>query len=181
LLLAPCLFFPGPHPFTVTIGYTLYYLGFGALLALALSSSDARDAQDVRAGRIERWLAAIGAYSYSIYLWHAASKHWSAPVWKAIVGSELGYAGQVVLYFASSLVLGIAMAKLIELPFLRWRDVAFPSRSGSAAPAAVAGLVGVSAAEGTERPALVERPSPILASDAILPASKATDEPPVTS
>jgi len=139
LLLAPCLFFPGPHPFTVTIGYTLYYLGFGALLALALTTSGQGAARPV-ARRAEKWLAAVGAYSYSIYLWHAASKHWSASVWKAVVGRELGYPGQVVLYFVSSLVLGVGMAKLIELPFLRWRDAAFPSRSNPAADQAPFGV-----------------------------------------
>jgi peptidoglycan/LPS O-acetylase OafA/YrhL len=133
LLLGPALFFPGPHPFTVTIGYTLYYVAFGILLALALP----RPGEQISArpiGRVERTLAMIGTYSYSIYLWHTASKHWSAPVWKAVVGQELGYVGQAVLYFASSLALGIAMARLIELPFLRIRDLAFPSRSSPAEP-----------------------------------------------
>jgi peptidoglycan/LPS O-acetylase OafA/YrhL len=134
LLLAPSLAFPGPHPFTVTIGYTLYYLAFGAVLALALRST-AQPAPQTLFGRAERVLAAVGAYSYSIYLWHTATKRWSAPVWKAVVGQELGYAGQVVLYFVSSVVLGILMAKLIELPFLRWRDVAFPTRSQKVEPA----------------------------------------------
>jgi peptidoglycan/LPS O-acetylase OafA/YrhL len=41
----------------------------------------------------------------------------------------------VVLYFVSSVALGILMAKLIELPFLRWRDVAFPTRSQKVEPA----------------------------------------------
>jgi peptidoglycan/LPS O-acetylase OafA/YrhL len=132
LLLAPALFFPGPHPFTVTIGYTLYYLAFGILLALVLPRPGERTSP-ATAGRVERALAAVGAYSYSIYLWHTASKHWSAPVWKAVVGQELGYVGQAVLYFVSSLVLGVLMARLVELPFLRIRDLAFPSRSSPAA------------------------------------------------
>jgi peptidoglycan/LPS O-acetylase OafA/YrhL len=128
LLLAPGLFFPGPHPFTVTVGYTLYYLAFGILLALVLPRPG-DTAPLPRAGRVERGLAAIGAYSYSIYLWHTATKHWSAPVWKSVVGRELGYGGQAVLYFVSSIVVGILVARLIELPFLRLRDAAFPSRS----------------------------------------------------
>jgi peptidoglycan/LPS O-acetylase OafA/YrhL len=117
VLLAPSLVLPGPDPITVTIGYTLYSLAFGALLALALPSMR-EGAKPPRAGRVERLLAAIGAYSYSIYLWHSATKRWSAPVWKS-----------VLLYFVSSILLGILMAKVIELPFLRWRDAAFPSRS----------------------------------------------------
>jgi len=128
LLLAPSLFFPGPHPFTVTIGYTLYYLGFGCLLALALPSTRP-GAVPAAPGRVERLLAAIGAYSYSIYVWHSATKRWSAPVWGALFNHPLGFVGQSILYFVSSVVLGIAMAKVIELPFLHWRDAAFPSRS----------------------------------------------------
>lgn len=128
LLLGPALLFPGPHPFTVTIGYTLYYLAFGIVLALVLPRPGEPESP-ARAGRVERALAAIGAYSYSIYLWHTASKHWSAPVWESVVGRELGYEGRAVLYFVSSVALGILMARLIELPFLRIRDVAFPSRS----------------------------------------------------
>jgi peptidoglycan/LPS O-acetylase OafA/YrhL len=135
LLLAPGLFFPGPHPFTVTIGYTLYYLAFGILLALALPRPG-EDPQPGRTGRIERVLAAIGAYSYSIYLWHTAAKHWAAPVWKSVVGQELGYVGQSVLYLFTSIVVGILMARLIELPFLRLRDAAFPSRSKPPEPVA---------------------------------------------
>jgi peptidoglycan/LPS O-acetylase OafA/YrhL len=128
LLLTPCVLFPDPTPFTVTIGYTLYYLAFGAVLALALP--DARGGASRSApGLVERLLAAIGAYSYSIYLWHSATKRWSAPIWESVTGHELGYAGQSVLYFISSIVVGIIMAKVIEMPFLRWRDAAFPSRS----------------------------------------------------
>jgi peptidoglycan/LPS O-acetylase OafA/YrhL len=145
VLLAPCLALPGPHPFTVTVGYTFYYLGFGAVLALALPSTR-KDVAPATAGRVERLLAAIGAYSYSIYLWHSATKRWSAPVWEAAVGHPLGYVGQAILYFVSSIVLGIAMARLIELPFLRWRDFAFPSRSNPTvlpSPVAIPGDVSV--------------------------------------
>jgi peptidoglycan/LPS O-acetylase OafA/YrhL len=132
LLLAPGLFFPGPHPFTVTIGYTLYFVAFGILLALVLPRPGEGGSQR-RVDRVERAFAAIGAYSYSIYLWHTATKHWSAPIWKAATGRELGYVGQSILYFVSSIVLGIAMARLIELPFLHLRDAAFPSRTNPVA------------------------------------------------
>jgi hypothetical protein len=42
---------------------------------------------------------------------------------------ELGYAQSTLLYFAGSVVLGVAMAKLVEIPFLKVRDAYFPSRS----------------------------------------------------
>ncbi|MEO7996161.1 MAG: hypothetical protein ABI852_01885, partial [Gemmatimonadaceae bacterium] len=128
LLLAPAFVLPGPDPFTMTIGYTMYYLAFGALLALALPGTRV-GTEPAAAGIVERSLAMIGGYSYSIYLWHAATKAWSAPIWTWITGDELGYIEHVLLYFVSSIVLGILMAKLIELPFLRWREASFASRS----------------------------------------------------
>lgn len=127
LLLAPAFVLPGPDPFTMTIGYTMYYLAFGALLALALPSTRV-GAVASSAGSIERMLAMIGGYSYSIYLWHAATKAWSAPIYTWVTGDELGYVEHMLLYFVSSIVFGILMAKLIELPFLKWREARYSSR-----------------------------------------------------
>jgi peptidoglycan/LPS O-acetylase OafA/YrhL len=94
-----------------TIGLTAAYLGFGLLLAWAISKEPV-----TKAGRfMVNAIAAIGVYSYSIYLWHV-------PVIFLFRGSW----GQTALSFwsalAASLLVGIAMAKLVELPALRLRD-----------------------------------------------------------
>jgi peptidoglycan/LPS O-acetylase OafA/YrhL len=94
-----------------TIGLTAAYLGFGLLLAWAISKEPV-----TKAGRhTVNAFAAIGVYSYSIYLWHV-------PVIFLFRGSW----GQTALSFwaalAASILVGVAMAKLVEIPALHLRD-----------------------------------------------------------
>jgi peptidoglycan/LPS O-acetylase OafA/YrhL len=94
-----------------TLGLTAAWPGFALLLAWAISKQPAR-----RAGRITvGTLAAVGVYSYSIYLWHVP-----------VIFVFRGAWGQTVLSFwsalAASALLGIAMSKLVEMPSLRLRD-----------------------------------------------------------
>lgn len=129
VLLLPAFVFHHDHPFTASVGYTLYYLGFGGLLIFALSGR-----RQVRpAWHWESALAAIGAYSYSIYLWHVAVKRWGTQAFQHLSGVQMSYAQSTLLYFAGTIVLGVAMAKIVEIPFLRLRDKHFPSRSMLAA------------------------------------------------
>ena len=94
-----------------TIGLTAAYLGFGLLLAWAISKEPV-----TKAGRLTvNTIAAIGVYSYSIYLWHVP-----------VIFLFRGTWGQTALSFwsslAASLLVGIAMAKLVEMPALQLRD-----------------------------------------------------------
>jgi peptidoglycan/LPS O-acetylase OafA/YrhL len=67
-----------------------------------------------------RALAWIGLYSYSIYLWHL-------PV--ALLSYRLPTGPWIFIgYMTVSVFLGVAIAKLIELPALRMRDRLFPSK-----------------------------------------------------
>ena len=73
-------------------------------------------------------LARIGFYSYSIYIWHMFF------IWMILphlhIRSPLG------IYWASligPIPFGILLAKLIEIPVLRFRDRAFPTLSGQLA------------------------------------------------
>jgi len=66
-----------------------------------------------------RVLAKVGFYSYSIYLWQE-------PFTTYFNRSRVGLPMSVSLGFASSILAGIGMAKLIEIPSLRLRDRWFP-------------------------------------------------------
>ena len=95
-----------------TIGFSVVLFGWGFLLA---RSVDARPNRYVSAFAV-RPLAKIGYYSYSIYLWH----EW--------VCSLLPHATLVSILgcVAAAILLGIAMAKVIEYPALALRDRLFP-------------------------------------------------------
>jgi peptidoglycan/LPS O-acetylase OafA/YrhL len=106
-----------------TYGFTVVYLGFGALL---LASLAAPVPKTTALSVPFRCIEYIGGFSYSIYLWHIA--------WFFVI-SKLGllyipYLG-VSIFIAGALVLGITMAKIVELPVLRIRDRIFPRRAYS--------------------------------------------------
>jgi peptidoglycan/LPS O-acetylase OafA/YrhL len=129
LLLVPCAVMPLAGDFTVnTLGLTFNYLGFGALLLVALT------APGEPAG-LTRALARMGYFSYSIYLWHmpvnTAVRAWIEP--------SLGHLAGMACYLVGSVAVGILMARLVELPMLRLRDRLLPSRSAAAPAAALAG------------------------------------------
>jgi peptidoglycan/LPS O-acetylase OafA/YrhL len=105
-----------------TFGFTQHYLGAAALLVGTLMCQ-------IPKNRLTITLAALGSYSYSIYLWHMAIFYWATPHLR-----DAGVSWQVrtAIYMAGAFVIGIAMAKLLELPVLRFRDRMFPSRGGNA-------------------------------------------------
>ncbi|MBK7860396.1 MAG: acyltransferase [Archangiaceae bacterium] len=102
-----------------TLGLTTNYLGFGGLTLLAVAN-----APRLERNVVLRALARVGAYSYSIYLWHM-------PVWVLSKNLFSRHGGQPVViaaYFAGSLLIGVLAAVLIEYPILRVRDRLLPSR-----------------------------------------------------
>ena len=111
---------------TPTIGFSLLYIGFGALLMLSVIFPVPETGS---VGAAVRVLAGIGAYSYSIYLWHCAVGQWT-PIFKRLVlGGGLNWYAFMAFYVPASVLVGIGMAKLVEYPFLRLRDRWYPSRS----------------------------------------------------
>jgi peptidoglycan/LPS O-acetylase OafA/YrhL len=111
--IAVLAFIPLSSPLMHTLGFTVLYLGFGALLLVMLVRVPGAGAT-----RLLKPVAEIGLNSYSIYLWHM-------PIALMLAHTRALF----VPYIASSIVLGILAAKLIELPTLRLRDRLFPSRS----------------------------------------------------
>ncbi len=109
LLTVPCYLLSNEHPFVLTFGLTLNYLGYGMLLAAVLTLPR------LLPKPLGPALAYVGFYSYSIYLWHLP--------FLAVVRNAFGdRAPGVALFYAGSIVLGVLVAKLVELPALRLRE-----------------------------------------------------------
>ena len=110
VLLAPAFIWPLEETRGIyTIGFTGFYLGSGAVLMASLAG--------LPDCRLVDYLAAMGAFSYSIYLWHAAVVSWMFP--------DVSWL-HCALYFAASVAIGVGMSKLIEMPTLRLRERVIP-------------------------------------------------------
>ena len=105
-----------------TWGLTVLCRG-GCLVAKAVASEGPRPVRIA-----SRLLARIGMYSYSIYLWHLFFRHFLRRFYHTPDLSRL------VCYLAGGILFGIAAAKLIEIPVLRFRDRVFPASSYGVAP-----------------------------------------------
>ncbi len=122
LMTGPVLLLPRDSFVTPTIGLTLVYLTGGVLLALLLTRPFPNHP-------LTRWAAYVGAHSYSIYLWHMPVLNWGA---KPLL-AQLDAAWWLLVtpaYMVVSVVVGVGMAKLVEMPVLRLRDHWMPSTSG---------------------------------------------------
>ncbi len=103
-----------------TFAFTQHYLGAAALLVGTVLCQIPRN-------RLTGSLATLGSYSYSIYLWHMALMYWAC--W-SMRDAGVPWSQRTLLYMVGAFVIGISMAKLVELPVLAFRDRMFPSRSG---------------------------------------------------
>jgi peptidoglycan/LPS O-acetylase OafA/YrhL len=112
------------NPVVNTVGLTVFYVGSGMLLVGVILCR-------APTNRLILWLAALGTFSYSIYLWHMPMMEWGLPAIEKILGTKPYFAIRLCLYLVGSMILGVAMAKLIEFPALRIRDRWFPSPSRS--------------------------------------------------
>ncbi|HSD66589.1 MAG TPA: hypothetical protein VLF95_07800, partial [Vicinamibacteria bacterium] len=124
LLTAPCYLLSNEHPFILTLGLTLNYLGYGMVLAAVLTLPR------VLPRPFEAALAFVGFYSYSVYLWHL-------PLLAVVRNRFGGHAAGVALFYAGSIVVGVLVARLVELPALRLRErwvPGEPARSPALAP-----------------------------------------------
>ena len=127
-LLSCCIWFTRDDHFLLTFGLSFLYLGFGLVLMLALHVRDVLTGPAAAAAaRIGTTCAAVGTYSYSIYLWHMMVIN-AIQIFlrKSPRMSVPGFA-LLAVYLFVSIALGICSARLIEFPVLRLRDRVFPA------------------------------------------------------
>lgn len=108
------------YPLLSVLGVMLFYVG-GGFLVLAFVRIEKAP------GVLLRGIAALGAASYSIYLWHMPVHRWGGLVMVKILGVE-SHAILAVAYLAGSFAWGYIMNKALEWPMLRLRDRLYPSR-----------------------------------------------------
>ncbi len=122
LLLPAFVFHRDDHRWLTVTGFVLFYLA-GGLLVLSFVRIK------FSSNRVVRTMAALGAASYSIYLWHGPMVSWTKPLSHS--GSALGETVYLGTFIAGSLLLGYFMSRLVEVPVLHLRDRYFRSRAAS--------------------------------------------------
>ena len=113
-------------PYHYTYGFPVTALGFAAILLIAMTVKS-----DSRNPLLCLW-AYVGAHSYSIYLWHLAV---ALVLHLFIVRWHFSWWIEAPAYLCLSIIAGIILAKLVEIPVLHIRDRWFPSRSQALTPA----------------------------------------------
>lgn len=116
--------------FRYLIGHLLTTAGFGAVVLLAVALPSPR-------GAVARFIAGVGAQSYSIYLWHAAVMAFGTVFVSRLLGRPVTLYQTVGWYVPVSFLVGLGMARCVEGPSLRVRERLFPERrvvDESAAP-----------------------------------------------
>lgn len=103
-----------------TLGYTVNYICFGALMLLIYGYQGSLIRTPIYAAT-----AWIGRYSYGIYLWHLSVREPAAKLC-ARLPTSIGWIVLFVVQYAAAIVLGVLVTKLVEFPMLRVRDRLFP-------------------------------------------------------
>lgn len=137
-LVSPMGFYDvGTHRWVWTFGYTMLYVGYGCILIACIYAPRTHVLGKLLSTRIAVGIAAVGVFSYSIYLWQFSLALQPLDWWllphlpKKPV--SLNWLLAMSAYMVTAIGVGIIMAKLIEMPALALRDRIFPPRSSSPA------------------------------------------------
>jgi peptidoglycan/LPS O-acetylase OafA/YrhL len=112
-----------------TLGYTVAYLTGAAFLLLLHGA-----AWVPRAGWLTRPVAALGRYSYGIYIWHVFAAELVLDWLPGMDYASSGPAAQAAK-FGAAVVVGVLATLVLERPVLRLRDRLVPAAARPAEPA----------------------------------------------
>lgn len=134
----PHVFVEPTNVFVKTIGLTGTFLGSAAFL-VAVYNTKKNDFGRWASGvsLIASFVAWIGVYSYTIYLWHVTAmgfmeRQVGATMTSWFSGSpSASWLLSTILVCAGAVVAGVLISKIVEWPVLRFRDRFFPSRTAS--------------------------------------------------
>jgi len=119
-LLAPAFIFPLENErWIVVFGVILFYLGAGCWLMAGVRLRASRS-------RLLGFFGALGATSYSIYLWHMPVNVWGTTSVAQYLGLR-SFGAYFSLYIIGTFGVGYLLSRLIEWPTLGMRDRLFPS------------------------------------------------------
>lgn len=141
--LVPLFLFDTETFYMRTVGISFLYLGFGSLLCLFLySASFNRKFERLLPKFVYSFVAKTGIYSYAIYLIHIQVL---GMVKRATESLHISMSNQVmfVCYFAGSILAGVILYSIVELPFLKLRERFFPRNKTSRKQAPAAQLQAV--------------------------------------
>jgi peptidoglycan/LPS O-acetylase OafA/YrhL len=135
------LFELGQTPFLYTAGYTLLTAGSMAIILwnwFAATHNQHPGSSSIGLSPVMRpllkLLGAVGAYSYSIYLWHMPVATASAKyIWTRFLNPE--HPASLILlavaYVLLAVVVGMTLYRIVEKPALAVRDRMFPATVGN--------------------------------------------------
>jgi peptidoglycan/LPS O-acetylase OafA/YrhL len=112
-----------------SFGYTFVYLAMGALLLLSYGYEGR-----VTRSFFYRLIAAIGVYSYGIYLWHLSVRDPLSKICSHLP-TYSRWGALLVSQYLAAIILGVLTTKAVEFPMLRLRDRLFPRGPANLPPA----------------------------------------------
>jgi len=109
-----------------TVGFTLFYLAYGILVAVGAEFPGMFSVRGART--LARCFRFLGRYSYTIYLAHSVIFEISGATPIMSFVQRMGGAwAQAAFFFAASITAGVVLSRLVELPILAFRDRIIPA------------------------------------------------------
>ncbi len=117
LFLTPLFFFGEEGAFFRVISFSLCEVAYVSLLLLAIHATKETSTR-------LQWPAAIGQYSYGIYLWHPLVEQYLV---RPLLEDKVSPAVLFAILSVAAIAVGVVLSKAIEFPFLKLRDRLVPN------------------------------------------------------